>query len=49
MTNIIFKLLGVCLLIIAAFRDWNDVQSVLFGAAIGLYVATFVADDLIDD
>ncbi len=49
MTNIIFKLLGVLLLVIAAFRDWNDVQSVLFGVAVGLYVATLMAEDLIDD
>ena len=49
MTNFLFKLLGVCLLIIAAFRDWNDVQSVLFGVAVGLYLATLVADDLLDD
>ena len=49
MTNIIFKLFGVLLLVIAAFRDWNDVQSVLFGVAVGLYVATLMAEDLIDD
>jgi len=49
MTNIIFKLMGVLLATVAAFRDWSDFRSVLFGVAIGLYLATFVADDLIDD
>ena len=49
MSNLFNKLIGCAFLIISITRDWNDLHGVLFGMALGLYIANLIAKDLLDE